>query len=586
MVSRSQEEHTVFSIEFSQAGEIERISCMQAKDGSFYAVIPRNVSLSSVRLRLHGGGSAVLDGQAWEDAFCCGDLDFNTDYPLTYTWRGNAYSSGFAVLSAGGNGALFIDTHSGNMEYVHGNKGNKEAGNYVLYGVEGNIDSSGALSAVWVRGNYTWYASDKKAYGVTLSKEADLLDMGSATEWILLANAADPTHLRNQLVYSFAEALGMEYSPDSRWVDLYLNGEYAGLYQLCERNEIASDRVDISQETGVLVSLELEERFTEPGIRFIKTDSGQVLRIRSKNELTEEQEKLWQMVENAIMAENGIDPISGKSYCELIDLESWAKKLLIEEFFGNIDGGVISQYFYTEGEKVFAGPVWDYDLSMGVEARWIWQLTESKAIFAIREEVKAGITAPWFAALWQKDEFRNYALSIYREEFLPLMELYVSEWIPDQAEKLAHGVTLDAIRWKEGVQTTEEQTEYLICYLRERMEFLDSLWLQNEKYCFVQINDGLNSNYAYYALLPGEHLEALPEPDGSGAEFQGWYYADSGEPFDIHRPITENIAIFAKWHQVSETGLGQIVKLAPLGVIGLLGIVLLVFELRRNWKRK
>ena len=80
-------------------------------------------------------------------------------------------------------------------------------------------------------------------------------------------------------------------------------------------------------------------------------------------------------------------------------------------------------------------------------------------------------------------------------------------------------------------------------------------------------------------------METLPTVDGSGAELLGWYYAESGEPFDIAQPIMEDIAIYAKWNQVSEGDLDQVVKLAPLGVIGLLGAVLLLFELRRNWKR-
>ena len=114
------------------------------------------------------------------------------------------------------------------------------------------------MEAIRGRGNATWLW-EKKPYSLTLSKSADLLGMGAAKEWILLTNAPDPTHLRNKIAYDLAAEVGLLYSPESNWVDLYLNGEYTGLYLLTERNEIHPQRIPAGNGT-FLVSMELESR--------------------------------------------------------------------------------------------------------------------------------------------------------------------------------------------------------------------------------------------------------------------------------------------------------------------------------------
>ena len=69
--------------------------------------------------------------------------------------------------------------------------------------------------------------------------------MGAAKKWILLANAFDASNINNKMAYDFAAKAGCAYTPECRWVDLYLNGAYTGLYLLSERNEVDSQRVDI-----------------------------------------------------------------------------------------------------------------------------------------------------------------------------------------------------------------------------------------------------------------------------------------------------------------------------------------------------
>ncbi len=104
------------------------------------------------------------------------------------------------------------------------------------------------------RGNSTWYEAVswgvKKPYKLKLDSKANLLGLGKTGKgtnkhWCLLANMIDHTNMRNQIVNKFSRDIGMEYSMGGTSVVLILNGEYQGLYELCEHVRIGGSRIDV-----------------------------------------------------------------------------------------------------------------------------------------------------------------------------------------------------------------------------------------------------------------------------------------------------------------------------------------------------
>ena len=93
-------------------------------------------------------------------------------------------------------------------------------------------------------GNSTWAHFEKKAYKLKLDKKTDLFGMGKNKSWLLIANYLDESNMRNKLASYCGELLGTD-SMDSRWVDLVINGQYMGLYELTEQVKIAKERVNI-----------------------------------------------------------------------------------------------------------------------------------------------------------------------------------------------------------------------------------------------------------------------------------------------------------------------------------------------------
>jgi len=97
---------------------------------------------------------------------------------------------------------------------------------------------------IHLRGNSTAELS-KRHFKLKLEEKAGLLGMGKSRHWVLLANAIDATLLRNQLAYELSRDLGAECYMDSRQVTLIYNGEYCGVYQLCEQIRVAENRVPV-----------------------------------------------------------------------------------------------------------------------------------------------------------------------------------------------------------------------------------------------------------------------------------------------------------------------------------------------------
>lgn len=575
-----------FAISIPSGDETETICCWNNGKGESFVFVPGYITLSEAVVELNTGSRVALNGVPLSDGMSCGAFELDVQYECTYAVFGKTHRQGVTFVRSGYVGTMYIDTDSGNMEYIHAKKGNEESGTIRLYSSEGILDYRGELNAMNGRGNSTWQYFDKKSYSLTLAHEADLLNLGKAQKWILLSNAADSSNLRNKLVFEFAAKAGLAYSPDCQWVDLYLNGEYAGLYLLAERNEVHPERVNISNQTGFLVSMEMRERLDAQNYSYIQTDAAQTLRVHyptnPSNASFAELENIWQSVENAILAEDGIDPVTGKAWQELIDLDSWARKFIIEEIFGNNDACFVSQYFYCDGEdgKIFAGPVWDYDLSMGCD--FVWHLANSCALFANRLQARPGYVTPWFYSLFQKDDFYHRVVELYQDQFLPLLKELLNDDVNAYAASVSTAAAMDHIRWDDEVEDVFEQAKYIVNYMEERITVFNNIWVDRTPYFRVQIDQGFGSSYAHYVVYEGECLEFLPTlEDTENSIFCGWYYADTNEPFDATKPITGDITVCAKWEDSASNKLDNIIKIVPIGVMAVMFIGLFVVEVKR-----
>lgn len=232
-----------------------------------------------------------------------------------------------------------------------------------------------------LRGNSS-LGAPKKSYKVKFNSKVDLFGMGKDKEWALIANYYDPSLIRNFLAYRLAQAMGMEYTVDCMFVEVYLNGRHQGLYLLCETVKTGSSRVDIevdydSSTTDIPFLVELDMKMISKddpssvgieNIDFFFLNKYKNYPIACKYPKTYETKYITESQFNFIKnymytVYNSLD---NSRYYDYIDIPSCIDFYIIQELFMNIDMDYSSVFMYRkQNGKLKFGPVWDFDISSG-----------------------------------------------------------------------------------------------------------------------------------------------------------------------------------------------------------------------------
>ncbi len=220
------------------------------------------------------------------------------------------------------------------------------------------------------RGNSTW-KWDKKPYKIHFDEPTSILGLPAAEEWALFANYADKSLMRNGLAQEMASVLSFDYCPAQVYVDLFLNGEYLGVYTLGEHLEEGEGRIEVIHDMaqrdcgyfieagGVVSGVDVK------GMNYFHAGLVKFALIKGPeyNALTSEQfeyiKKYMQEADKAVK--------SGEGYEEYLDLETLIDWLIMIELSNNTDCAWRRSTYFTKnpGEKVKMGPVWDFDLAFG-----------------------------------------------------------------------------------------------------------------------------------------------------------------------------------------------------------------------------
>ena len=104
------------------------------------------------------------------------------------------------------------------------------------------------------RGNSTWQKSGKRPFKIKLDKKADLFSLGKNKHWVLVANAMDPTLMRDRITAWLGDELGCGFTPRGVPVDVVMVGEnygtqYIGSYYFSENVRVDENRLDIAELT-------------------------------------------------------------------------------------------------------------------------------------------------------------------------------------------------------------------------------------------------------------------------------------------------------------------------------------------------
>jgi spore coat protein CotH len=218
------------------------------------------------------------------------------------------------------------------------------------------------------RGNSTWEMA-KKPYRIKLDKKTAILGMAESKNWVLLANYADKSLMRNELAFVASRNSGLKWTVNSRFVEVYLDGSYNGSYLLTEQVKEGKDQVDV-EDGGYLLE---QDGFAEREPVYFKTQKGAPITIKYPDEKITQQQREYitnhvQTFENALFAANFTDPVAG--YRKYFDVDSYVNYYIVNEVMGNPDT-FWSTYHYKKAndDRIYTGPVWDFDISINNDDR-------------------------------------------------------------------------------------------------------------------------------------------------------------------------------------------------------------------------
>ena len=532
-----------FVVQTPDGSHTQTVSIYDAKDGNYYLFLPSYADQQQLIVSQTHGQRFFIDNTLLWEGMDFGSFHSETPYPFAV----DGQQIGALWLFKSANVAtLYIDTVSGNMKYLHQNKEHQETVSVRLYTDAGSLNYANELSVLTGRGNMTWNY-DKRPYTLTLPADGALLDMPPGAKWVLLANAADETNLNNKLVFDLAREVGFQWTPECRWTDLYLNGEYSGLYLLTEKVEVHENRLAIDTNSGdFLCKIDLEERWSTLRNPFL-TGAGRTVEICEPKILKAGDQARVEQLTQALEQElfSGAD----LSQSAVMDLDSWVRRYLLDEISANIDGDLASAYFHCRNGVIFAGPLWDYDMTFGNYPR----NQDPRAFVAKNAQKSDTLLSPYYGALYENASFRRRASELYRTEFVPALQKLMTQELDVLMDSLHDASQSNSLRWRAmydhlpgGVVHTPAALKE---YLTSRIQFLDSAWVDNTGYCTVQFESAPGTAYKAATVERGQILET-PYINTDTAL---WLRSETGEVFDFRQPIMEDMILSRQVQDSTDT---------------------------------
>ncbi len=454
--------------------------------------------------------------------------------------------------------------------------------------IYGGNDILAAVAGIKLRGNST-AGYDKKPYRIKFDKKQDVFGLGKAKSWVLLANYLDPAAMRNDIAYAFGSRLSTlteektgfsMYVPRVRPVEVYLNGQYRGLYDMGDHVQVDGTRIDIDDsgdefddndvqvhpEANVGYYLEIEdssrvlEEYEKEGAAYftINNTGGSSLDTLYVQVKTPEVPSAAQLnyIKQYVQTVNDLINARDARVWDYIEMDGFIDWYLVNEVFKNTDSGFLSsvKLFKDKDGKLSMGPVWDFDLGSGavaysdidepngwrtrVDDRCAWY----KNLFKMSDFSNA-VNARWadlhnegiidgiFADI---DALESYLEKAANRNYDYWHESYVSAvnntswlYVPD--------IQMNSTNW-------ETQVDYLRTYMKGRIAWID------EQFGYAPVSGAAISGEAVIIGAPEyrETLYALPlavEPYGASLKYQ--WYADgaaiSGATNSTFTPAKEYI---------------------------------------------
>lgn len=340
---------------------------------------------------------------------------------------------------------------------------------------------------------------DKKGYWIEIldkngnEKNEKIMGMSKNSKWVLHGPFLDKTLIRNYIWYNLSGEI-MEYAPNCRFCELFVNNEYKGLYLMVE--SISRINLNISKfEKDSLYNsyiVRLDDGSNEE-IKNIETSGilnkrfGEYSKMNivypTKRNLTDKTINF--IIQDFNEFEDCLNSDSYMNYKDYIDEESFIDYFLINELSMNYDAGILSTYLYKEATGKLKFCVWDFnnacdnyqERAMDISE---WVLVENN----------------WYKMLLKNEDFANNIIERYRElRKTYFNEEYINTKIDETVEFLGDSIERNFEVWgytfeqeenllesySRNLHSYDEAVNQLKDVIKKRLEYMDNN-IENIKY--------------------------------------------------------------------------------------------------------
>ena len=348
--------------------------------------------------------------------------------------------------------------------------------------------------SIRLRGNST-YKFPKKPYRIKLDQKHSLLGLDKAKSWVLLADWLDPSALHNYAALTLAASSEhFDFIPTPHKVNLYLNGEYAGLYTLCEQVQENEGRLDLETEIkrsmrdledyNFLICMNHnapEKPGAEEGVTYFylsNCDRYFELEYPRKEDFPSEAQfnTFFTALEDYMRATVSAFQQSSRSYLSKnVDMDTLIDFFIVDQIMGERDHHWKSVFLYYKGAegdpKLHFGPPWDYDFCMFTE--WTAEPNEE---FDLSNDFNPHEASVFFTPLLYSSYYTRKVYKRYETHFSGALEEVISR-VEACAAAMPESLQMNQDLWyPDKPDITEDNVEFFIKYLKHRKATLDREW--------------------------------------------------------------------------------------------------------------
>ncbi len=551
------------------------LSVYKRRERKYYVFLPSTAEPTEVLVRYDGTKKLYLpeDGTLHSPGSTL-KIDFSAAQTSIFEYDEENHSLleySLTVMAGENNPAVYITLDRGEAGLLNINSSHHavETGHIAMVDADGKTIYDGGLTRMKGHGLTSYQATHelntKNSYNINLEKKAELIEnAGKSKKWSMLRIRThgnyDATGVSYPLgFYTYDALVGEDYfNITARYVDVYINGEYRGVYILTERMDIngsmqvtdleekttySSDDIGRGQKnnkndpamaagidsytycrtasvpegTDITGGYVLEIMCGTYGEYGFRTNKGMFINVKSPSHPSKEQVRYIaeyvQNFENALFSETGYNDL-GKHYTEYIDMKSFGAQALTYSFYLNWENYRTSTYIHKdadgqEHDLLTFGPVWDFETGPSL-------MTSDKTLFGTSYAYTERQQYIWYQEFWQKADFMKYLTSMVggmrtiHDQLLGKTEGNRIFNLGEMLDSIAASQEMNWIRWNQ-----EDEFEQKASAMEEGVEkrydrWYNTIWNPENYLLGATVTTAIESSDGTYTLT----VETVGTADG------------------------------------------------------------------------